>query len=386
MEDQSSIFTEDELAKMLAPLDRAYAPPASYYTSRELYEKEVRKIFYKEWLWAGRIDQLKKPGDYSVFTIVDEPILLARDLSNQLHAFSAVCRHRGAVIASGQGNCRVFTCPYHSWVYSLEGKLTGAPEMNKVPNFKNSEYGLTPLKLEVWEGNIFVNFDPKSEPLAASLGDFHKYLGNYTLADLIVTERRVYDFKCNWKMLVENAMEAYHIVGTHLTSSDTPYGQLKYWRAEEPNGLYDVLTFEHEEPLTMNVPGSTDKPATLIETLTPDEQNRHYFALLYPNMLWILQPDSVVYFIMLPVGPDKVQVICDWAFPKATTEREDFASISKAAVEGVDGFNQQDVEVLDKTYQGYQSRIFHPGRFSQHEPIPHRFARFILSKTIGRGV
>lgn len=258
--------------------------------------------------------------------------------------------------------------------------------MNKLPGFKNSEYGLTPLKLETWEGMIFVNFDPACEPLSVALGDFSKYLGNYKLADLVCTERRVYDFKCNWKMLVENAMEAYHIVGTHKTSSDTPYGQLKYWRAEQPNGLYDVLTFEHDEPLTMNVPGSTDKPVSLIETLSPEEKNRHYFALLYPNMLWILQPDSVVYFLMLPVSPDKVQVVCDWAFPKSTVERPDFADISKAAVEGVDGFNQQDVEILDLTYQGYQSRIFQPGRFSQHEPIPHRFARFILNRTIGRGM
>jgi choline monooxygenase len=386
VDNQSAIFTENELKNMLAPLEHAYAPPAAYYTSQELYQQEVRNIFYKDWLWAGRADQLKKPGDYFAFKVVDEPIVVVRDQSSQLHAFSAVCRHRGAVIASGEGNCRVFTCPYHSWIYSLEGKLTGAPEMNKVPGFKNADYGLTSLKLETWQGNIFVNFDLNSEPLSASLGDFEKYLGNYKLEDLVCTERRVYDFKCNWKMLVENAMEAYHIVGTHRTSSDTPYGQLKYWRAEEPNGLYDVLTFEHNEPLTMNVPGSTDRPQSLIETLTPEEQNKHYFALLYPNMLWILQPDSVVYFVMLPIGHNRVQVICDWAFPKATVEREDFADIAKAAYDGVDGFNQQDQEILDLTYQGYQSRIFSPGRFSQHEPIPHRFARFILNRTVGRGV
>lgn len=386
MDSQPNIFSESELKKMLAPLDRAYAPPAAYYTSKELYEREVREIFHKDWLWVGRTDQLKKPGDYIVFTVVNEPIIVARDLSNELNAFSAVCRHRGAVIASGEGNCRVFTCPYHSWVYSLEGKLTGAPEMNKVPGFRNSDYGLTSLKIEVWEGNIFVNFDPNCQPLAAALGDLDKYLKNYKLADLVFTERRVYDFKCNWKMLVENAMEAYHIVGTHLTSSDTPYGQLKNWRVEEPNGHYEIATFVNNEPLSMNIPGSASKPASLIESLTPDEKNKHYFALLKPNMLWILQPDSVVYFVMLPIGSDNVRVICDWAFPKATVEREDFAEIAKAAYEGVDGFNQQDQDVLDKTYQGYQSRIFEPGRFSQHEPVPHRFARYILSRTIGRGI
>ena len=258
--------------------------------------------------------------------------------------------------------------------------------MNKLSGFKNSDYGLTPLKLETWEGNIFVNFDSNCEPLSASLADLREYMENYKLENLIVTERRVYDFTCNWKMLVENAMEAYHIVGTHLTSSDTPYGQLKYWRAEEPNGNYEIATFEHDEPLSMNIPGSASAPATIIESLTPIEQRRHYFVLLRPNMLWILQPDSVVYFVMLPIGVDKVQVICDWAFPKKTVERDDFADIAKAAYDGVDGFNQQDVEVLDRTFQGYKSRIFEPGRFSQHEPIPHRFARYVLSRTNARGI
>ena len=82
MDHQSAIFTENELKNMLAPLENAYAPPAAYYTSQELYEKEVRKIFYKDWLWAGRADQLKKPGDYFAFKVVNEPIVVVRDQSN----------------------------------------------------------------------------------------------------------------------------------------------------------------------------------------------------------------------------------------------------------------------------------------------------------------
>ena len=381
MEAEKQVFTKSELDRMLQPIDHAFAPPAKYYTSKEQYDLELKHIFYKDWLWVGRVDQLKKPGDYLALTVVDEPIVILRDQSNILRAFSAVCRHRGAVLAEGEGNCRVFTCPYHSWVYNLEGKLTGAPEMNKVHGFKASEYGLLPIKVEAWEGSLLINFDPNSESLSTTLGDFYDYVKNYKMGEMITTDRATYEFQCNWKMLVENAMEAYHIVGTHNTAKESAYAQMRFWRDEDPHGAYEILTFEHDAPLSMNLPGSAGEPASLIETLTPVEQKRHYFALLKPNMLYILQPDCVCYFVMNPIGPDRVDVLCEWAYPKSTTEKPNFEEIRHAAFIGVDSFNQQDVYTLNRTMKGYRSRLFNPGRFALKEGIPYRFAKYVLGRT-----
>ena len=378
-----TIFNEQDLELMGRPLDQAVSPPAPYYTSKELYELEVERIFLKEWLWVGQVEQVKNPGDYFAFTVADEPIVVVRDQSGELRAFSAVCRHRGAVVATGKGNCKAFTCPYHGWTYALTGKLLNAPEMERVTNFAPSHYGLIPLKLETWEGIIFVNFDPQSKPLASSLGDLPECVKNYKLGELVCTERRNYDFPCNWKMLVENAMEAYHVVGTHQTSLGTEYGSLLNWRIKEnPQGLYEDLIFVGSEPVTMAIPGSVSEIAWRIEGLTEAEQKEHHFILLYPNLLLIFQPDSVTCFVMLPEGPDRIKVICDWHFPKSLVERPDFGQIAKTNYDGVDGFNQQDIRVLGLTYQGYQSRLFRPGRFSLHEAIPHRFARYILSRVL----
>ena len=381
MKSLTDILRQKDLDAMRLPIEQASPPPAEYYTSRDIYELEKERIFLKEWLWAGHADQVQKPGDYFTCEIAEEPIVVVRDQSKELRAFSSVCRHRGAVIATGQGNCRAFTCPYHNWTYALNGKLIGAPTMNEVSGFDASRHGLLPLKVETWEGHVFVNFDPKSKPLSASLGDMINWVRNYRMADLICTDREEYDFPCNWKMVVENNLEGYHIPGTHAGSGE--YCKLNHWKLAESHGLYGLIIAEFDEPLTMNVPGGGDKPVAMIEGITELDQRRNYFLILYPNMLWALQPDSTVCFTMLPNGVDRTRAIVDWHYPKWMTELPEFPEIAKAGRAGVAGFNEQDIRVLGLTAQGYKSRLFHPGHYSLHERNMYKFSRYIIDRLQG---
>ena len=382
MKTLTDIFTEAELESMTRPVEEAAPPPAAYYTSQDLYDLEMKYIFHKEWLWVGHAEHVKNPGDYFTFTYANEPVLVTRDVAGQLHAFSNVCRHRGAIVASGAGNCRSFPCPYHKWTYGLNGRLLGAPTMNEVKGFDPSQYGLNPLKVENWEGNIMINFDPESRPLGLSLGDMGDYFKNYNMAELECRGRKVFDIPCNWKMLVENNMEGYHIIGTHEAPGE--YCKLEHWRTIEGRGLYDILGAEFDEPLTMNVAGSGGAPAVAIQGLTYAEQRRGYFVTLYPNNLWALQPDSVVCLHMIPDGVGHTKWVIDYHFPKSTIERSDFENIAQAAYDGVEGFVVQDLDVCDKTYRGYQSQVFKPGRLSLHERNMHRFAQYILARVANK--
>ncbi|MGD9765587.1 MAG: aromatic ring-hydroxylating dioxygenase subunit alpha [Candidatus Binatia bacterium] len=376
------IFSDAEIEAMRRPLDEAVPPPPQYYTSKEMYELEVRHIFMKEWLWVGHVEQLTKPGDYFTFTIVDEPILVLRDQANQVRAYSAVCRHRGAVIATGEGNCKAFTCPYHGWTYGLDGRLIGAPHMQEVKSFDAARYGLIPLKVETWEGSILVNFDPLSKPLADSLGNLPDFAKNFRMGEMVSTERRIYDFECNWKMLVENYAEAYHVANTH---GDTPgYSDVRYWSTVEPRGRHDeILVGEFQDAMVTNVAGSSSQPSYIIEGLTERERRTQNYLLLLPNWGWSLQANGMICFVMVPNGPDRSQFIMDWHFPKALVESPDFPQIAKESYDGVDGFNAQDMRVLALAFKGYQSRLFRPGRFSLHEPIPYRFSHYILDRIAG---
>ena len=158
---QENIPTATEgLKQTKLPLSQASNLPSHCYTSREFYELEVREIFLKEWLCVGRQEQIERPGDYFTIEILNEPLIVVRDMTGDLHALSAVCRHRAEVVVSGEGNLRAFACPYHGWIYSLKGELLGAPEMDKMDNFDKSLNCLPSIRLEVWEGFIFINFDP----------------------------------------------------------------------------------------------------------------------------------------------------------------------------------------------------------------------------------
>jgi phenylpropionate dioxygenase-like ring-hydroxylating dioxygenase large terminal subunit len=377
MKTLTDILGREDLESMLRPLDEATPPPAAYYTSQDLYDLEIRNIFHKEWLWVGHSQDVRNPGDYFTFTYANEPVLVTRDQAGELHAFSNVCRHRGAIVAAGQGTCRSFACPYHKWTYGLNGKLLGAPTMNEVKGFDPSQYGLTPLKVESWEGNIMVNFDPACKPLAASLGDMGKYFQNFNMADLIITERREYHIPCNWKMLVENNMEAYHFLGTHEAPGE--YCKLEHWRTID-GGRYNILAGEFDEPLTMNIAGSGGLAAASIPGLTDAELKRGYFISLYPSNFWAFQPDSVLCAHMIPEGVGRTKWVADFLFPKTIVERPDFEDIAKAAYDGVEGFVVQDNDVCDKAYRGYQSQTFRPGRLSLHERNMHRFAQYVLAR------
>ncbi len=379
----TEIFTPAELESMTRPLGEAKAPPAIYYTSPELYELEAEHIFRKEWLWVGHAQDVRDPGSFFTFEYAGEPILVTRDKAGQLNAFSNVCRHRGAVVAEGAGTCRTFTCPYHSWTYGLDGKLLGAPEMDGVENFELSEFGLRPLKVEDWYGNIMVNFDPDCLPLATIAGDLDIWFRKYDMGDLVVTTRRVHEIPCNWKMLVENNMEGYHFLGTHKAPGE--YNRFRNWSTVDgsPDNTFNILLGSFKEPLTMNVPGSGEAAVECLPGLTEQDKRTSAFVTLYPTSFWPLQPDSVLCGHFVPDGVAKTKWIANYCFPEATVARSDFREIEEASLEGSEGFIKEDHDVLEQTYLGYQSRGFSPGPLSLHERNIHSFVQWVLARIPG---
>ncbi|MGE0521307.1 MAG: SRPBCC family protein, partial [Candidatus Binatia bacterium] len=266
-----------------------------------------------------------------------------------------------------------------SWVYNLSGKLIGVPGMEGVKGFDASQLGLRPIRLEVWEGLIFVNFDPEAKPLLPMLGELPEYVKNYRLGETVCMRRTVYDYPCNWKLLVENAMEGYHILGTHATSIGSQYGDLSRWSiVPDPKGIWEDLLFVGTEPLSMSVGGSVGKSAFIIDSLTEPEQKLHHFIFIYPDVLLIYQPDSVSCFIMHPNGPDSVKCYFDVHFPKSFVGRPGFEEMVQMSYDGTDEFNHQDIHLLNLAQQGYRSRLASPSRLSLHELIPYRLTQYVL--------
>jgi len=162
-------ITRDAVSGALLPLARASTLPAPAFTSPRVYEREIERLFRREWLCAGRVDQIPESGDYMCLDLLGARLVVVRDHDGRVRVLSRICRHRAADVVGGSGNTRSFQCPYHAWTFALDGRLVGAPHMDGVEGFERSDCGLPELRSELWEGWIFVNFDPEAAPLGPRL-------------------------------------------------------------------------------------------------------------------------------------------------------------------------------------------------------------------------
>ena len=146
-----------------AEADRGYTLPARYYLDPEVYEQEKQAIFYKNWHCAAHASQLRQPGDYVTLRLGDESICVVRGGDGSLRGFFNVCKHRAHELLSGSGNTRSIVCPYHAWVYALDGRLENARKTEQLPGFDKSAICLTEFQVEEMAGLVFVNLDPEAE-------------------------------------------------------------------------------------------------------------------------------------------------------------------------------------------------------------------------------
>src|SRR3954468_20651394 len=194
----------------------------------EIFAREREKVFERCWLYVGHESEVREPGDFRTRVVCGRPVLFCRDSQNELRVFLNTCRHRGAVVCrEAEGNAKRFTCFYHGWTYDRDGKLYAIPGQDAYPpNFDRAQYGLQPPpRVDSYRGLVFLNFDRAAVPLADYLGKAREYI------DLVLDQSpsgrmevihgtQDYDIKANWKLLVENSFDDYHLITTHATWLD----------------------------------------------------------------------------------------------------------------------------------------------------------------------
>jgi phenylpropionate dioxygenase-like ring-hydroxylating dioxygenase large terminal subunit len=366
-------------ASVRRPVMEAETLPPAAYTSDAFYAREVERVFMREWNFMGRADQIPNPGDYFTADYVGVPLLIARDGEGALRAFSNSCRHRGSAVADGEGNCRAFKCPYHSWVYGLDGALLGAPHMERAAGFDPKHYGLVPLQLLTWGGFLFVSFSPEAPGLAEYLGDLPQKLESYRLENMVVVRRKAFEMDCNWKLFVENAMEELHIPTVHgkTIQQNTP---METHAPEEAHGEYCALFSTHEGSMALlkgdagfpEIPSRRGKAAT-----------GTYFVMLYPSTMLGVTSDCMWYLELRPLGPSKTLLIHGACFPKSTAARDDFNDVVKRYFKRWDTTVQEDIDASEGQQRGLQSPFSARGRFSHHEVLVHEIDNWVLDRVLG---
>jgi phenylpropionate dioxygenase-like ring-hydroxylating dioxygenase large terminal subunit len=361
------------------PVMQAETLPPAAYTSREFYDREVERIFMREWNFMGRADHIARPGDYAALDYVGIPLILSRDKDGALHALINSCRHRGSVVAEGEGNCRAFRCPYHSWVYDLDGRLLRATEMDRTADWDPARYPLRSARLETWGGFLFVSFDAAAPSLREYLGDLPGKLESYRLEDMICVRRKSYRIACNWKLFVENAMEELHIPTVHRKTiqQNTP---METHEPEKADGQYCALFSTHEGTMAL-LKGDAGFPP--IPTRRGKAATGTYFVMLYPSTMLGVTSDCMWYLELRPQGPAETTLIHGACFPTATVARPDFDDVAQNYFNRWETTTLEDIEASERQQRGLSSPFSARGRFSHHEVLVHEIDNWVLDRVFG---
>jgi len=280
--------------------DRApHSMPGWYYADAAFFAREKETVFRQGWIAAGHQSEIPKPGQYFTVTIGDEPVVILRDQDGKLRAFSNVCRHRGMKLVEDKGRASLLTCPYHAWSYGLDGTLHKAPYMDQVPDFDASACALPEFRLEEWLGFIFVNIDGNAPDLHQDMAGMMPFLENYHPEERHSTATWVEHWKTNWKSLVENFMEGYHLSVTHAKTLDhiTPTGLCEKL-ANGPGFTAYRSNYHDDFPQRKPYP----------EGLTAKERRSSVLFCVYPNFVITVGPNCAIFLILLPDSPQSVDI------------------------------------------------------------------------------
>lgn len=352
------LLDETELNRVRAPLPQAWTLPPAAYTDADVFAAEKAGIFSKDWLCVAREEQLAEIGDYQCVDLFDQPIVVVRGRDSQLRALSRVCLHRAMPVAEGGGNTTRFVCPYHNWTYELDGQLRSAPMMDGVEDFETGKCRLPELKLETWQGFVFVNLDAEAEPLAPQLAGLAALIENYDFGEMAVVETIEFDSPWNWKILVENFMEAYHHIGTHKSTFEPTY----------PARQSLVEDNQGEPWVFLRMPGkSAAAPEdVLLPKLTAQQQTELVAICVFPTLLFAASANGGAWYQLEPTAHNRMRLRIHALMPGEIASGLD-AAARQEIISMIRVVHEEDIEANEGPWRGLNAGLTSQGRLSLFE-------------------
>ena len=328
--------------------DNARTLPGEFYTANDWTEIERSELFGTQWVCAGRVEEVGEPGDFMAFDVADEPVVIVHGDDGVIRALSNVCRHRGTVLLEGKGNSKRFVCPYHHWSYDNHGKLIAAPGIVARDDFDKKQCRLPELRCEQWMGFIFVSLNPDAPDLKPSLASLEKEIGNYHLEEMRLNYVVDEVWPVNWKSLVENYMEGYHLTPLHLETLHK-VNPTKLCQHLPPGDHY----FGYKVGFSTRVPASQIGHNDLSE----EELNTCVMVAVPPGLTIGIGSDYCSFLCVRPDTSESVKVKIGLIFYGDSWSESDVSS----AVELFQQTMKEDEEVLVRVRDGLRSSLFQPG-------------------------
>lgn len=191
-----------------------------WYRSAEVFDVEQQRLFSNSWSIVAEESDLSGPGSYLTAVVAGVPIVVLRGDDGEIIAFENICRHRGIPVVSGSGRVgHHMTCPYHQWSYRRDGSLAVVPQHEvEFPDIDLSTLGLRPVAIGVWSGNVFVRPRATGPSLHESLAGLDERLADFVRPEMVQVAMVEFEAACNWKLIVENHVDVYHLWYLHQHS------------------------------------------------------------------------------------------------------------------------------------------------------------------------
>lgn len=277
---------------------QSHTLPAACYTSEAFFEHEMQQLFKRQWICLGRSEEIPKAGDFFTTEILNEPLLVVRGDDDNIRVLSNVCRHRAMPLAEGRGQSKQFLCPYHAWRYDTRGQLLNAPFVEARADWSPIECRLPEFPVSEWRGFLYTSLDPDVAPLAPALAGLEPLVENYHMQDmqLIYSDEQVWD--TNWKCLLENFMEGYHLSTVH-TRTLHPITPTRLCEHFPPGpgymGYYS------------NFPADLPDRGHYPERLSPEERQRSVMFCNFPAHVAGTAGHLATYICLMPLSVGRVR-------------------------------------------------------------------------------
>ena len=360
---------------------RARTLPAAWYANADHFVHEQSAVWRGEWVCIGDVEELPAAGEWSTVEVGGLPVLLVCDREGVLRAFLNVCRHRGAPLCPphGRGQGAAISCPYHAWLYRLDGSLVRAHGVGEPDAFDPADHSLKPVSVARWRRWVWIHADqfaaaPDFGPLAAAVDAFP-----LEAMEIALSERDERPF--NWKVLLENYSENYHTPFVHPDIDTSPTHD--YPMVSDGHVLY-----AWDRPLQ-----PTDEAGRVMAALLPGEPGWETLATaaatkpydvgsyltIWPNLMLNVFPDAAMAMWMEPVAPNRTVVHRRlYALPDA----DDSAVAATIAAHRM--VHQQDVQICTSVQRTHDAGIDADGRLATVEERGVFWVHQHVRRAVGR--
>jgi len=376
-----------------------------FYTDPRIFARDLERVFARQWVFAGHVSRLRQPGDYFLFSIGNESIVVARGGNGAIHALFNVCRHRGSrVCLEPQGNKRTLVCPYHAWTYANDGTLLSAPAMPD--GFDTTQFSLHRCNVRVVEGLIFVCMGDPPRDTEPAFRDWEKFLKPHGLSQAKIAASMVWQVDANWKLVVENFGECYHcgpahpeycavmahaLPDTHRAKRyvDEFTALTKKWEAkardagslagrvpEHPGAAHVCVRLPIRDGfLTQSRDG---RPVAPLMGSFREYDGGYTGGRLYPANYFVACCDHAVIPRFTPLAPLRTEVEMIWLVREDAVEGKDYDVEKLTWLWKVT--TDQDKKIVDNNQAGVNSMAYRPGPYSNTEQGLTQFTVWYLKQ------